>query len=93
MGGWGRTGLFLALLAKVCGVENPVTYVRENYSPRAVETTDQHRLRQGVRRFRPAALAVLASLEETARSDCCPRSETLQLIAEGGGISLASVRS
>ena len=42
MGGWGRTGLFLALLAKVCGVEHPVTYVRENYSPRAVETTKQH---------------------------------------------------
>jgi Polymorphic toxin system, DSP-PTPase phosphatase len=42
MGGWGRTGLFLALLAKVCGVEHPVTYVRDNYSPRAVETTDQH---------------------------------------------------
>ncbi len=38
MGGWGRTGLFLALLAKVCGVDQPVTYVRENYSNRAVET-------------------------------------------------------
>ena len=24
MGGWGRTGMFLALLAKVCGDEDPV---------------------------------------------------------------------
>ena len=41
MGGWGRTGLFLALLAKAAGVENPVEYVREHYSSRAVETADQ----------------------------------------------------
>jgi len=41
MGGWGRTGLFLALMAKVAGVDNPVSYVREHYTPRAVETQEQ----------------------------------------------------
>lgn len=38
MGGFGRTGLFLALLAKAGGVEDPVSFVRENYLPSAVET-------------------------------------------------------
>ena len=41
MGGWGRTGLFLALLAKTCGVPDPIGYVRSNYSGRAVETKEQ----------------------------------------------------
>jgi hypothetical protein len=41
MGGWGRTGLFLALMAKVAGAEDPVGYVRRHYAPRAVETPDQ----------------------------------------------------
>lgn len=40
-GGWGRTGLVLALLAKVAGVEDPVAYVRAHYTPYAVETEDQ----------------------------------------------------
>ncbi|MCL4743856.1 MAG: hypothetical protein KJZ83_00425 [Burkholderiaceae bacterium] len=43
MGGWGRTGLFLALLAKTAGVTDPVDYVREYYHPRAVETKPQAR--------------------------------------------------
>lgn len=42
MGGWGRTGLFLALMAKVAGVDKPVEYVREHYTPRAVETKEQY---------------------------------------------------
>lgn len=41
MGGWGRTGLFLALMAKVAGYADPVLYVRENYSEKAVETIAQ----------------------------------------------------
>lgn len=41
MGGWGRTGLFLALLAKAAGVADPVAYVREHYSRNAVETPAQ----------------------------------------------------
>lgn len=41
MGGWGRTGLFLALMAKAAGVDDPVGYVRKHYTPRAVETKDQ----------------------------------------------------
>lgn len=40
-GGWGRTGLFLACLAKACGIAEPVKYVREHYTPRAVETRGQ----------------------------------------------------
>ena len=41
MGGWGRTGLFLALLAKTCGAISPVQFVREHYTPKAVETPEQ----------------------------------------------------
>jgi protein-tyrosine phosphatase len=40
-GGMGRTGLFLALLAKVAGVSDPVSYVRSSYHPHAVETPEQ----------------------------------------------------
>lgn len=43
MGGYGRTGLFLALLAKVAGIQNPVKWVRDTYNHRAVETKDQMR--------------------------------------------------
>lgn len=42
MGGWGRTGLFLALMAKAAGIASPVDYVRENYTPKAVETREQY---------------------------------------------------
>lgn len=40
-GGWGRTGLFLALLAKAAGIKAPVAYVRNHYTPHAVETKQQ----------------------------------------------------
>ena len=42
-GGYGRTGLFLALMAKVAGVKDPVAYVRLHYNSHAVETRDQQR--------------------------------------------------
>jgi hypothetical protein len=41
MGGIGRTGLMLALIAKAWGEQDPVGYVREHYYPHAVETKDQ----------------------------------------------------
>lgn len=41
MGGVGRTGLFLALMAKTAGIEEPVKWVRENYKIHAVETNAQ----------------------------------------------------
>lgn len=41
-GGMGRTGLFLALLAKAFGVRRPVEYVREHYYSHAVETSEQY---------------------------------------------------
>jgi len=41
MGGIGRTGLMLAVLAKAFGVKKPVEYVRANYSGHAVETDAQ----------------------------------------------------
>jgi hypothetical protein len=41
MGGWGRTGLILAIIAKAAGVKDPVGFVRENYTSHAVETEDQ----------------------------------------------------
>ena len=40
-GGYGRTGLFLALLAKCCRVDDPVGYVRAKYNERAIETVQQ----------------------------------------------------
>lgn len=43
MGGKGRTGLFLALLAKSFGVAKPVEYVRQHYYPHAVETPGQYK--------------------------------------------------
>lgn len=36
-GGIGRTGIFLAILAKAFGCTDPIQYVRQNYMPRAVE--------------------------------------------------------
>lgn len=41
MGGIGRTGLFLALLAKTSGIDNPIEHVRATYHPDAVETQEQ----------------------------------------------------
>ena len=41
MGGRGRTGLFLAIMAKTFGVQSPITYVRDNYYAHAVETMAQ----------------------------------------------------
>lgn len=40
-GGKGRTGLFLALLAKSAGVADPVGYVRSTFNAHAVETEEQ----------------------------------------------------
>lgn len=42
-GGIGRTGLFLALLAKTAGEAKPIEYVRSAYDVRAVETEEQGR--------------------------------------------------
>ena len=52
-GGWGRTGLFLSLLAKVAGEPDPVGHVRRHYAARAVETARQQ---QFIDRFDPAPL-------------------------------------
>lgn len=41
MGGIGRTGLFLSLLAKTLGIDDPIGYVRANYLAQAVETRAQ----------------------------------------------------
>lgn len=41
MGGIGRTGLLLAVLAKCFGVNDPVAYVRKHYMGHAVETEEQ----------------------------------------------------
>jgi hypothetical protein len=41
MGGIGRTGLFLSLLARALGEDRPVEWVREHYDKRAVETEEQ----------------------------------------------------
>jgi len=41
MGGIGRTGIFLALMAKIAGHSDPVAYVRSTFLPHAVETEQQ----------------------------------------------------
>lgn len=41
MGGLGRTGLFLAIMAKVSGVSDPIGFVRREYNGHAVETREQ----------------------------------------------------
>jgi hypothetical protein len=43
MAGRGRTGLFMAVIAKALGHENPVEYVRANYYSHAVETDAQYK--------------------------------------------------
>lgn len=43
MGGRGRTGLYMALLAKAAGVKNPIEYVRSTYTHHAVETPEQEK--------------------------------------------------
>ena len=40
-GGWGRTGLFLSLVAKALGEDAPVEFVRRTYGLNAVETRGQ----------------------------------------------------
>ena len=40
-GGKGRTGLFMAILAKAAGISDPIGHVRSNYNPHAVETEEQ----------------------------------------------------
>lgn len=42
MGGMGRTGLFLAILAKAFRVKSPVPYIRKKYYFHAVETPEQY---------------------------------------------------
>lgn len=41
MGGWGRTGLMLSIIAKAWGIPEPIKYVRNVYSHKAVETKAQ----------------------------------------------------
>jgi hypothetical protein len=41
VGGYGGTGLFLALLAKTAGIEQPVVWTREHYDSTAVGTNKQ----------------------------------------------------
>ena len=40
-GGWGRTGLILAVVSKILGESDPVRFVRNNYSSHAIETPQQ----------------------------------------------------
>ena len=62
-GGYGRTGLFLALMAKVAGVKDPVAYVRLHYNSHAGRDPRPAALRQLVRRQPIAALVVLADVD------------------------------
>ncbi len=70
-GGKGRTGLFLALLAKSFGAEEPIAYVRELYHPHAVETAGQADF---VRRFDVSGLREKIR-EEAAAKRSNPKEE------------------
>lgn len=48
MGGIGRTGTFLAVLAKACGIRKPVDYIRNTYYAYAVETPAQEEFIAGL---------------------------------------------
>ncbi len=41
MGGIGRTGLFIGILAKTLGIKNPVEWTREHFKSHAIETDKQ----------------------------------------------------
>lgn len=43
IGGHGRTGLFMALLAHKAGIENPIFWIRTVYCEKAIETIAQER--------------------------------------------------
>lgn len=47
MGGTGRTGTLLAILAKRAGIDDPINYVRQSYRPHAIETDEQEQYVQG----------------------------------------------
>lgn len=63
MAGRGRTGLFMATLAHLCGENDPVGYVRANYYEHAVETKEQERFVRQFNRseFREAMMTLLVS--------------------------------
>lgn len=41
MGGIGRTGFMMAIIAKIMGVNNPVAFTRANFKSHAIETQEQ----------------------------------------------------
>ena len=59
MGGWGRTGLFLCLLAKAAGIKDPIAFIRANYTQHAVETLSQETYVNGFD-VRPIRLSLMA---------------------------------
>lgn len=63
MGGKGRTGLFMALLAKAAGEADPIAHVRSTYYEHAVETREQERFVQNFEISR-VALAYQAASEK-----------------------------
>lgn len=63
MGGKGRTGLFMALLAKMAGVKNPIQYVRASYNSHAVETPEQEAFVKNLNVFWLRAMYHLSSVE------------------------------
>jgi hypothetical protein len=46
--GQGRTGTFLACMAKMCGSRDPIAQTRELYNPRAIETISQEKFIEGL---------------------------------------------
>ena len=69
MGGIGRTGLMLALLAKAFGESDPVRYVRATYYSHAVETEAQ---KQFIAEFKiPLSVRLRIWLKRKLPAKCC----------------------
>lgn len=64
-GGIGRTGLFLAVLAKAFGVNDPIKYVRAHYYAHAVETSAQMKYVEQFP-FEPATKKLVANVKRHA---------------------------
>lgn len=65
MGGVGRTGLFMSVLAKALGEGNPVSFVRSQYNAHAVETEQQKKY---VTAFDVEPLKLIALKAKVARA-------------------------
>jgi hypothetical protein len=81
-GGFGRTGLFLGVLARSMGVPDPVAYVRNNYDRHAIETPGSGNLRP--------ATSTSGRCRRPSRRPSARRSGTMSSGSLASGATMAS---